>query len=185
MYYKELITESQKVNIILSYTYNNIHFSPNKYVIARTCRKHTMTVFDLGTVKKFPIFHPFPISAMTKENLYLFFSFCQAFFSIHTKYSWEYWDTCVIYDHIFLSSMQCVCTSCCSKIHPKKMRFREIFQLLDSKAIFIVFWNNRIWCCTLFPILEHTVRIEFWAVVCIDWWLLELLGGQFHLVIFI
>ena len=105
MYYKELITESQKVNIILSYTYNNIHFSPNKYVIARTCRKHTMTVFDLGTVKKFPIFHPFPISAMTKENLYLFFSFCQAFFSIHTKYSWEYWDTCVIYDHIFLSSI--------------------------------------------------------------------------------
>ena len=81
MYNKELITESQKVNIILSYTYNNIHFSPNKYVIARTCRKHTMTVFDLGTVKKFPIFHPFPISAMTKENLSLsFFPFVKLSF---------------------------------------------------------------------------------------------------------
>ena len=94
-----------KKSTLYYHTYNNIHFSPNKCVIARTFRKHTMTVFDLGTVKKFPIFHPFPISAMTKENLYLFFSFCQAFFSIHTKYSWEYWDTCVIYDHIFLSSI--------------------------------------------------------------------------------
>ena len=169
MYKKELITESQKVNIILSYIQQHTFFSQQIRDRTHLQKAHDDSIW-FGNCQKVSHFSPFSYICDDKReslSLSLFFFLLSSFlFHTYSKYSCrEYWDTCVIYDHIFLSSMQCVCTSCCSKIHPKKMRFREIFQLLDSKAIFIVFWNNRICCCTIFPILEHTVHREFWAVV--------------------
>ena len=49
-----------------------------------------------------------------------------------------------------------------------------------TKTKFIVFWKYRNFVTALFFQFKSTA-----CEVCIEWWLLELLGGQFHLVMFI
>ena len=105
MYKKELITESQKVNIILPYIQQHTFFSQQMRDRTHFQKAHDDSIW-FGNCQKVSHFSPFSyICDDKRESLSLFFLLSSFLFHTYSKYSWEYWDTCVIYDHIFLSSI--------------------------------------------------------------------------------